>query len=191
MIEEVLVVKTSHLSHILEERGLITGRDSEFLDIVKEYHESLPRPAAEVDPSYKQIIPYVLLLRGDEIFTMRRLSKGGETRLHGLISLGVGGHINPDSDGDGDDVLMRGMLREIHEEVEIENPGELRLIGLINDNTTEVGSVHLGLVYTMKVHGDAKVRETEKLEGSWLPLSEAKKITNQMESWSAIAITAV
>lgn len=192
MSEQVLVVKTALLSSFVEGgRGLITGKDRQFREIVASSCEFLPRSQAESDPSYKQIIPYVLLIRGDEVFAMRRLSKGGETRLHGLISLGVGGHINPpDKQAGGADVLMTGMLREIDEEVEIDGPGRLTPIGLINDDTTEVGSVHLGLVYTMEVLGDARVRETEKLEGFWMPIAQAKKITDQMESWSAIALEA-
>lgn len=191
--EQVLVVKTSLLSSILAGgRGLIKGKDRQFREIVESSCEFLPRPQAEIDPSYKQIIPYVLLIRGGEVFTMRRLSKGGETRLHGLISLGVGGHINPpDKQVEGANALMAGLLREIDEEVEIDDPGTLTPIGLINDDTTEVGSVHLGLVYTMDVLRDARVREMEKLEGAWMPLSQAQKITDRMESWSAIALEAL
>lgn len=189
-MEEVLVVKTSLLADILQEKGLITGKNEAFLEIARHQHCFLPRPAAEQDPSYKQIIPYVLLLRGEEIFTMRRLAKGGESRLHGLISLGVGGHINPVDGCTGADVLMEGMRREIREEVSIQGEGPLTPMGLINDDTNEVGSVHLGLVFAMTVSGDAQVLETEKLEGSWMPIKEAKVRLAEMESWSAIALEA-
>lgn len=191
MTESVLVVKTSLLSPILEERGLITSKNEQFLEIALENLEFLPRPEAERNPDYKQIIPYVLLSRGDELFAMRRLSKGGESRLHGLISLGVGGHVNPGEDGNGENILIQGMLREISEEVEIASPGSLSPIGLINDDTTEVGKVHLGLVYIMHITGEVQVRETEKLEGFWMSISEAKRLKSQMESWSAIALEAI
>ncbi|MEG1686418.1 MAG: hypothetical protein RR276_00900, partial [Angelakisella sp.] len=61
------------------------------------HHEFIPRPEAENDPTRKQIIPYVVLCRGSEVFATRRLNKGGEARLHGLLSLGIGGHINPEA----------------------------------------------------------------------------------------------
>ena len=190
MTEQVLVVKKALLSSLLEEKGLMTGKNESFFEIIMSYHEFMPRSEAEENTDYKQIIPYVLLLRDDKIFAMRRLSKGGEARLHGLISLGVGGHIDLDEDGDSNDVLIQGMLREIREEVEIDGADGLCPVGVINDDTTAVGSVHLGLVYKMQVT-DARIRETEKLEGFWLSLLQAKELSPQMESWSAIALEAI
>ena len=89
-MEYVLVVKTEKLSQFISGRtGLITESNAEMLDIIRAEHEFIPRPDAENDPGYKQIIPYVVLRRGDEIFMTRRLKKGGEARLHGLMSIGV------------------------------------------------------------------------------------------------------
>ena len=101
-MEYVLVVKTEKLSQFISGRtGLITESNAEMLDIIRAEHEFIPRPDAENDPGYKQIIPYVVLRRGDKIFMTRRLKKGGEARLHGLMSIGVGGHINPVDDAAG------------------------------------------------------------------------------------------
>ena len=89
MSESILVVKTGLLAGIISgKNGLIRGRDAEILDIVNEHHEFRPRPEMEEDPSYRQIIPYVVLTRGEEVFVLRRLKKGGEKRLHGLLSTG-------------------------------------------------------------------------------------------------------
>ena len=113
-MEYVLVVKTEKLSQFISGRtGLITESNAEMLDIIRAEHEFIPRPDAENDPDYKQIIPYVVLRRGDEIFMTRRLKKGGEARLHGLMSIGVGGHINPVDDVDRENVLLRGLEREL------------------------------------------------------------------------------
>ena len=95
-MEEVLVVKTEKLLPFIQGRiGLITEGREELLRLLIAEHSFLPRPEAEQDPGYRQIIPYVLLCRGEKVFATRRLNKGGEARLHGKVSVGIGGHINP------------------------------------------------------------------------------------------------
>ena len=171
-MEYVLVVKTEKLSQFISGRsGLITGHSAELLDIISREHEFIPRPDAEADPGYKQIIPYVVLCRGDEIFMTRRLRKGGEARLHGLISIGVGGHINPVDELDRESVLMRGLERELEEEVEIERRGELR--------------------YTLSVEGEVRVRETEKLEGGWTTAQALRESRDRLETWTSIALDGI
>ena len=138
-----------------------------------------------------QIIPYVVLRRGDEIFMTRRLKKGGEARLHGLMSIGVGGHINPVDDVDRENVLLRGLERELDEEVEIKHRGGLHPVGFINDDTNGVGSVHLGLCYTLPVEGEVRVRETEKLEGGWTTAAELRGNWDMLETWTQIALNGI
>ena len=183
-MENVLTVKRELIAAYIPEKGITTESCDKMVDIILQHYEFLPRPDAENDPSHKQIIPYVVVCRGDEVFCTRRLNKGNETRLHGLLSVGVGGHINPETDGCSSDVLYLGMKREIEEEVSIENMGQLTPRGIINDDTTEVGSVHLGLFYTLEVTGEVKVLETEKLEGFWIKRSEMSALSEQMETWS-------
>lgn len=191
MAENILVVKTEKLApYIAGRNGLITGSDQEILDIITAEHEFIPRPEAEEDPGYKQIIPYVVMLRGEEAFLLRRLKKGGEKRLHGLLSLGVGGHINP-VDGDDGDVLMRGLCREVDEEVAVGKTVSLTPRGVINDDSNGVGSVHLGFFFTMEVEGGIAVRETEKLAGEWMTLDALKTLKNEMETWSQIVLEAL
>lgn len=186
-MENVLTVKRELIAQYLPEKGITSENCDKVIDIILGNHEFIPRPDAENDPSKKQIIPYVVLCSGDKVFVTRRLKKGGEARLHGLLSLGVGGHINPETDGNDSDVLHRGMMREISEEVNITTYGELSARGLINDDTTEVGSVHLGLFFIMEVSGEVTVRETEKLEGFWVDRSELPALNDQMESWAQFA----
>ena len=191
MTEKILVVKTEKLTpHLAGRNGLILGADSQIMALIAGDHEFIPRPDAEQDPGYKQIIPYVALVRGDEAFLLRRLKKGGEKRLHGMLSLGVGGHINP-VDGDGAEVMMRGLRREVDEEVAVEKVLSLTPKGIINDDTNGVGSVHLGFFFVMRVEGRVSVRETEKLAGEWVKIAELKKWKDDMETWSQMILEAL
>lgn len=189
-MEKILTVKRELIEDYIPHAGITTENTERVVDIILSNHEFLPRPEAEEDPSHKQIIPYVALCRGNEIFATRRLNKGGEARLHGLISLGVGGHINPETDGDGSDVLYRGLKREVEEEVYITYQSELIPRGLINDDGNEVGKVHLGLFFTLEVGGEVSVRETEKLEGFWIKISELALHFDEMETWSQLVVSA-
>lgn len=187
IMEQVLVVKREKIEKFIAgKNGLITENVPELLEIIRNEHEYMPRAEAERQPAFKQIIPYVILRQGDKIFVTRRLNKGGEARLHGKISIGVGGHINPvDEQGD---MLMKGLWREIHEEVELHSHGELCSCGFINDDSNSVGSVHLGACFTLETEGEVTVKETEKLEGLWMTLPELKENYDYMETWTQIAL---
>ncbi|MGI6028150.1 MAG: hypothetical protein ACOX81_01905 [Candidatus Heteroscillospira sp.] len=191
--ELVLAVPTRVLQPWLTVRGLITERVDALTELIMAEHVFLPRPEAELDPAYRQIIPYTVLIQGDRVFSTRRLRGGTEKRLHGLISLGIGGHINPAADGDGGDVLLRGLRREIDEEVFCEGPqfDRLSFRGFINDDSNDVGKVHLGLFCTMPVIGEVSVRETEKLEGLWLHRGELQSLAGSMETWSSLILDAL
>ena len=188
-MEKVLVVKTEKLAKFISGKtGLLRDDREEMLDIIVNHHEFIDRPAAEEDPSYKQIIPYVVLTQKGRVFTTRRLNKGGESRLHGKLSIGIGGHINPVDETDRRSVLMKGLERELEEEVYIQHRGELVPQGFINDDGNGVGAVHLGLCFAMEVEGEDSVKETEKLSGAWMSLQELKEEYDNMETWSQIAL---
>ena len=188
-MEKVLVVKTEKLAKFISGRtGLLTEDREAMLDIIINEHEFIDRPAAEEDPSYKQIIPYVVLTRKGLVFATRRLNKGGESRLHGKVSIGIGGHINPVDETDRRSVLMKGLERELDEEVYIRHRGELVPQGFINDDGNGVGAVHLGLCFSMEVEGEVSVKETEKLSGGWMSLQELRGEFDNMETWSQIAL---
>lgn len=147
----------------------------------------LPRPAMEVDRSWKQVIPYLVLRDGPRYFLMRRTRGGADARLHDRWSIGVGGHLNP-----GDRDLPGGLRREWREEVAASFTPRFRFIGLLNDDTTEVGAVHVGAVFTADASGRAvEVREAAKLEGSFVPADAVRAVADRLETWSAIVFEAL
>jgi len=150
--------------------------------IIAEHGEFRPRAEMERDRSWKQVIPYLVLRDGHRYFLMRRTKAGGDARLHDLWSIGVGGHLNP---GDGD--LAGGLRREWHEEVLAAFEPGFELIGLINDDTTDVGSVHVGAVYVADARGRAvSIRETDKLSGAFADVDAVARVVDRMESWSSL-----
>lgn len=147
----------------------------------------VPRPEAEVDRSLKQVIPYLVLRDRGRLFLMRRTRAGGDARLHDRWSIGVGGHLNP-----GDGGLRDGLRREWLEELEADFVPEFELVGLLNDDTTEVGSVHLGAVYVADAAGRrVAIRETAKLEGAFAGRDEVAAVVDRMETWSALVFEAL
>ena len=188
MSENILVVRREYLApYLTEDFGLITEGVEEIVRVIEAHHEFRPRPEMETDPAYKQIIPYVLVTRGAEAFVMQRLKKGGEQRLHGLLSLGVGGHIDP-VDEAGGSALMAGLRREVDEEVAVERAASLTPLGVINNDRDEVGRVHLGFLFRLEAEGAVTVRETEKLSGSFMPIAALPALRDKMEGWSQIAL---
>jgi predicted NUDIX family phosphoesterase len=129
-----------------------------------------------------------VVIRHDEtFFLLKRSAKQTEARLHHKLSLGVGGHINPDTP-----TLRAGLQKELDEEVFIDDPYELELIGIINDDTTAVGSVHLGAVYLLHAStSGVRVRETDKMSGEFVSRTTLDAQHEGMESWSQIVLTAL
>jgi predicted NUDIX family phosphoesterase len=106
--------------------------------------------------------------------------------LHHKLSLGIGGHINPDTPE-----LLDGLHKELEEEVNVAGDYDLTFIGILNDDTTEVGSVHLGAVFVLDAHdGDVTVRETDKMTGRWAQRDELARERERMETWSQIVYDA-
>jgi predicted NUDIX family phosphoesterase len=137
----------------------------------------------------KQIIPYCVVARGGDVFLTRRTSKGGDARLFGKRSIGVGGHINPVDDADA---LGLGLRREIDEELAIDGPWTVRAVGFLNDDSTDVGSVHFGLVHVVRVEGDVRVRETDNLVGGFTSAADLARLCRDerptFETWSALLV---
>lgn len=163
---------------------------TEYLDRIRTHGFFVERRHAETDSEMKQIIPYCVLLRPGEVFLLRRRPKGGESRLFHLQSIGVGGHINPvDREGDP---LAAGLERELLEEVAIDGDWDATPLGIINDESQDVGSVHFGLVYGVKIEGDVRIREVDQLEGRWasIPdlLAHLRTARDSFESWSALIL---
>jgi len=195
--EQVFVVPTSRLfgdAGIFgaARHGFFAPTNSEwtrFHALVRDEGTFVDRAPAEIDPSLKQIIPYAVVTQGDRIFRFQRQG-GGEARLVGKSSVGVGGHINP-CDG-VQDVLAAGLDRELDEELVLPAQRKIEFVGLINDDSTPVGSVHLGLVVRVEVDGDVSVRETETMAGEFVDgralVANLSEVRDEFETWSSLLL---
>jgi len=181
--EHVLVIPRSSLMADPGWRGIRTDGLEGIAQLVAREGRFVPRPAAERDRSMKQVIPYLVLMDRSRYFLMRRTRAGADERLHDRCSIGVGGHLNP---GDAD--LIGGLRREWHEELDAGFTPEFRLIGLLNDDSTDVGSVHLGAVFVADAGGRrVRIRETDKLTGSFATSREVAAVAELLETWSLLA----
>lgn len=168
--------------------GLVTTGLERVLRTIRAAAQYRPRRLVEDDPAQQQVIPYCIVRHGDGTYLLtRRLRNSTERRLHHLYSLGAGGHINP-GDGVAGDPVIGGLRREWREEVCCPSAATARLVALLNDDTTPVSQVHLGLVFLVEPRaGRVTVRETEKLEGEVLGLEAMRRHYLNMESWSQLA----
>src|SRR5262245_49676683 len=162
--------------------GLRTDGLEAFVAALERAGRYEPREAMERDPSFKQIIPYLVLRDGPRWFLMQRTAAGGDERLHHRYSIGVGGHLNP-----GDGGLLGGLRREWAEELDAAFVPDFELVALLNDDTTDVGSVHLGAVYVADAAGrQVDIRETHKLSGAFADEAAVGAVADRMESWSRL-----
>ncbi|NNJ24449.1 phosphoesterase [Alienimonas chondri] len=212
-VEHVLCVPAARFRELGEFQGFRadTASLADLLDPANTLY--LPRPEAEEDPSHKQLIPYCVLIAavaeedgtaGERVFAYRRGAGGGEKRLAAKISCGVGGHISTvDRDAAGD-TYEAGMSRELEEEVSIPGGYGERLVGLINDDETEVGRVHLGVVHRLDLSADhpanphdpqsfprVALREASMIEAGFHDPAALLANPAALESWSRIALEAL
>jgi predicted NUDIX family phosphoesterase len=144
----------------------------------------LPRDEAEMDPSFKQLIPYVVLRHQGKVLHYTRAG-GGEKRLHAKRSIGIGGHISSQDAGVAAEAYRAGMQRELAEEVALEGGYEERCIGLINDDRTPVGQVHLGIVHVLELRSPAvQSRETALHVGGFATVTDLRPQREAFETWS-------
>ena len=180
---------------LLEELGVFHGLSLEiekYLPVVTCSSNILylNRSDAEQDRRYKQLIPYVLVICNDKILRYRRGKGGGETRLHGLYSVGVGGHISEEDHGLFSNALgyQEGMRRELLEEVAIDEVKEAG-VAVINDDSTEVGYVHFGVVHVLHVAvAGVAGRRSGIVAPEFVPIVEAVKDASGYESWSRFCL---
>jgi predicted NUDIX family phosphoesterase len=185
--EKVLVVPRQLLFPREEWSGFRDWGLEELVSAIRAGYRFRPRSEAEQDPSEPQIIPYVVFGHKERFFLTHRLRRSSERRLRHLYTLGVGGHINPEDVAGAQDPIEAGLRREWEEEVVYDGPVEHRLLGAINDQTTEVGRVHLGLIFLVEGESaNIAIREVEKLKGALLPLEAMRSYYLDMESWSQL-----
>jgi predicted NUDIX family phosphoesterase len=179
---------------LLEEIGVFQGLSMEvdkYLPVVTSSKQLtyINRSAAELDTRYKQLIPYVLVICNGKILRYRRGKGGGETRLHGLYSVGIGGHISDEDSSLFSNVGYHdGMRREIMEEVAVEEVNE-STVAVINDDSTEVGQVHFGVVHVMHVAKEDVVGHRSGIVApEFVPIADAVKNLSGYETWSRLCL---
>jgi predicted NUDIX family phosphoesterase len=191
--ENILVIKRS----LFDELGSFQGLNFEtekYLGVILSRGNNffLPRAQAESDPAYKQIIPYALIAFEDRVLYYVRGKKAGEQRLVAKGSIGIGGRMN-----EGDESLFAwdeqayraGVEREVNEEIKIDAQFEDRIVALLNDDTTDVGRVHLGIVHVFKLPGPkVEKREAMITNLAFLTKAELRARRDSLESWSQICV---
>ena len=186
--EDVLCVPRTTIFPDGAWHGIVTRGLERILRTVRAASEYRRRSAVEDNPELQQIIPYCVVRHphDDTYLITRRLRRSSEKRLHHLYSLGIGGHVNP-GDGEAGDPVIGGLRREWAEEIRCPSPATARLVAALNDDSSPVSRVHLGLVFLVEpTLGFVDVRETHKLEGDVLPLEDMRERYLSMESWSQL-----
>ena len=193
--ENVLVVRRS----LFDELGSFHGLNSEpekYLRALLSRGNNffLPRAQAENDPTHKQIIPYALIAHGDTVLHYVRGKKAGEQRLVAKGSIGIGGHMNQEDESlfnyAIDEAAYRaGVEREVEEEIRIDSPFEDRIVALLNDDTTEVGRVHLGIVHIFRL-AEPKVQKREAMitNLAFLHREQLLALRDNLETWSQFCV---
>jgi predicted NUDIX family phosphoesterase len=186
--ERVLVLPRSAVPGRCAFHGMRTADDGDLAELraaVAEHGQYVDRSVAEMRPDLKQLIPYVVVADGPRVFLMHRTDAGGDARLHRKASIGVGGHLNPVDAGKN--ALMAGLRREWAEEIDSDWDPEFELIGMLNDDTNPVGSVHLGVVFRVEAAGRRMdVREHDKLVGAFASFDEVADAWDALETWSQL-----
>ncbi len=202
--ECVLVVPTELFHRLGHFQGFLSDADRYLDELLAPAHTSYrPRHEVEQDPGFKQLIPYVIFRYRDPqgrvfVFQYTRGKGQGEGRLHSKKSIGIGGHISAEDRSPADEeqhaaaAYQEGMRRELAEEVAIDTPYAERCLGLINDDLTEVGRVHLGVVHVFDVERPAvRPLEADIIEAGFRPLDEILSDTSAFETWSQICLTSL
>ena len=191
--ENVLVVRRS----LFDELGAFHGLNFEpekYLDafLSRGNNFFVRRPEAEINPAYKQIIPYALIAFQNKVAFYVRGKKAGEQRLVSKGSIGIGGHMNETDESlfaMDEHAYRAGVEREVNEEIRIDAPFEDRIVALLNDDTTEVGRVHLGVVHVFKL-AEPKVEKREAMitRLTFFAKNELLARRETMETWSQICL---
>ncbi|MGQ0636702.1 MAG: phosphoesterase [Planctomycetaceae bacterium] len=189
-VEHVLVVPAPLFRELGYFQGFSPNVEPYLKTLLDPAHISYrPRDQMETDPNFKQIIPYCIFRCRGQLFHYRRGKLQGEGRLHSKRSIGVGGHISSADRNLFATPYLEALRREIEEEVYLESPHEDRCIGLLNDDETEVGRVHLGIVHVFDLEAP-KVRPREKsmLQAGFAPAEELIQDVDRFETWSQLCL---
>ena len=182
---------------LLDEIGTFEGIRTDISAYVPRILETentrfVPRAKAEEDPSHKQVIPYVLFKKGDRYLHYVRGKGSGEKRLVSLGSIGIGGHVNHDDESlflAGVEFFEEALQRELHEELRVEGRFDTRIVALINDDSTPVGQVHLGIVHLFELDApNVRRREADVMHAGFAPIAELWAQREGFETWSRFVL---
>ena len=192
-MEQVLVVSRSLFDQLGAFQGFQPDAGRYLTDLLNpENNFFMDRPAAEEDPSHKQLIPYSLFHHAGRLLCYTRGGKGGEKRLHAKKSVGIGGHINPVDQTQahlGEQTYNNGVEREITEELRITGSYKQKVIGLINDDSNDVGRVHLGVVHWFDLESDDVASNEDAIQDlQFVPINELVTRIDELETWSAFCV---
>jgi predicted NUDIX family phosphoesterase len=193
--EQILVVKRS----VFDKLGAFQGVNfqvNHYLEklLCKEELEFVPRAAAEKNPQLKQLIPYVIMAYEDSYLCYQRGKRAGEQRLVEKISIGIGGHINPVDDtplfcDDFSDIYHNAVAREVAEEIDIQCKYNERIVGLLNDDSNEVGRVHLGVIHLWQLEAPLVTKREQMIcKLDFMKIPQLNQIRNKMETWSQLCL---
>ncbi len=189
--EKILVVPRADLFPEKTIQGFARLDVDHYQELIEEKKQFLWRSKMEVDPTYKQIIPYLVFTHDNKYFLMQRSGKASEARLQNKYSLGIGGHIRQDDmtllrqgfEGQ-EGSIMDWARREFAEEINYDGSFEVEALGLLNDERDSVGQVHTGFVFLLKGDSDAISVKSELAHGKLATLQECLQAYDAMESWS-------
>ncbi len=191
--ERVLGIPAAHLATWGPFLGLRPATPAErdrLLDPAR--FEFRARRECEADPSFVQLIPYVVLTCLGRVFHYRRGAAGTETRLQSLRSVGIGGHISAADAAGGGDPYLTGLRREVAEEVAIGAAVTERFLGFLRDDRTPVGQVHLGVVHQWELAGEAaEPRESALAAAGWAEITACAAASAEFETWSQFVLAAI
>ena len=194
--ENILVIRRSLFDELGSFQGLNFEAEKYLKAILSRGNNFfIPRPEAETNPAYKQIIPYVLIAFEKTVLHYVRGKKAGEQRLVAKGSIGIGGHMNETDESlfaMDEEAYRAGVEREVNEEIKIDTPFEDRIVALLNDDSTEVGRVHLGIVHIFKLK-EPKVQKREAMITGLTFLTRDELMTRResLETWSQICVDAI
>lgn len=183
--ERVLVIPTVDVETLCNNKhGLINVKEYDIISVIERNGFFVNREIAENDETIRQVIPYIILRENGKYLLFKRTKAQGEARLHNLVTVGVGGHINNQDSQDPLEAFKKGMIREINEEVDVEIK-DLKYIGVINMVDTPVSRVHVGICYIADVKYNG-LREKDKFIEIFT--SEPSKYFEEMEGWSKAVV---
>ena len=184
--EQILVVKRSHLFPQESWNGLQAVNFDEYLTIIQKHREFHPRGLMEQDPTYKQIIPYLVFTHEGNYFLMERHAKASEQRLKSKLSLGIGGHIRKE-DMEGANIF-EWARREFHEEVSYDGDFTIKPLGILNDDSNDVVKVHIDFVFLLEGTTSKISVKSELQDGRLTRLEDCIASKDRMETWSQFVI---